>query len=68
MNNGSPLLTWDEAIAYCRLDTADCKSPRDTLRRYVNKKRLRTTRVGKFSFFLRSELDAFLEQQTGRGN
>jgi len=58
------LLTEEEAIRYLRLDTVDIKNPGETLRRYREEGKLRGTQVSKRVFFLRKELDRFLDLVT----
>jgi hypothetical protein len=60
----SPLLTEAEAIAYLRLDTIKIDDPAATLRRYRERGLLRGTQVSKKVFYLRDELDRFLEKLT----
>jgi hypothetical protein len=58
------LLSPDEAVRYLRLDEIDTKNPNETLERYRKLGRLKATQVSKRLFYLRSELDQFLETQT----
>ena len=58
------LLTESEAIRYLRLDTIEITNPSETLRRYRATGLLRGTQVSKRIFFLRTELDRFLERIT----
>jgi len=58
------LLTEDEAIRYLRLDTVGIDDPRATLQRYRKQNLLRGTQVSKKIFYLRRELDLFLEGVT----
>jgi hypothetical protein len=60
----SDLLTEDEAIDYLRLDTIDIADRKATLRRYREAQQLRGTQVSKRVFYLRKELDAFLDRAT----
>lgn len=60
----SPLLTEAEAIRYLRLDTVNVDDPSATLRRYRAMGFLRATQVSKRLFYLRHELDRFLERVT----
>lgn len=60
----SPLLTEAEAIQYLRLDTVNIADPSATLRRYREMGLLRATQVSKRVFYLRRELDRFLERLT----
>ena len=60
----SPLLTEPEAIRYLRLDTVNIANPSATLRRYREMGILRATQVSKRLFYLRQELDRFLERLT----
>ena len=58
------LLTEEEAVRYLRLDTITLKDPCETLRRYRERGLLRGTQVSKRVFYLRSELDRFLDRVT----
>ncbi len=58
------LLTEEEAIRYLRLDTIDIDNPGETLRRYRKENKLRGTQVSKKVFYLRKELDRFLDKVT----
>jgi hypothetical protein len=60
----SSLLTEEEAIEYLRLDTIDIADRKATLRRYREAQQLRGTQVSKRVFYLRKELDAFLDRAT----
>lgn len=60
----SDLLTEEEAIEYLRLDTIDIADRKATLRRYREAQQLRGTQVSKRVFYLRKELDAFLDRAT----
>jgi hypothetical protein len=58
------LLTEEEAIRYLRLDTINIENPSATLKRYRDMGLLRATQVSKRLFYLRTELDAFLQRLT----
>ena len=57
-------MTEDEAVRYLRLDLIDIKNPRETLQRYRKEGRLKGTQVSKKVFYLRKNLDLFLEAVT----
>jgi hypothetical protein len=58
------LLTEEEAIRYLRLHEIAIKNPEETLRRYRREGHLRGTQVSKRVFYLKHELDAFLNKMT----
>jgi hypothetical protein len=58
------LLTEDEAIRYLRLDLIGIKNPGETLRYYRKEGRLKGTQISKRVFYLREELDRFLNNVT----
>jgi hypothetical protein len=60
------LLTEDEAVRYLRLDLMDIKNPRETLRRYRKAGHLQGTQVSKRVFYLRKNLNRFLDTMTER--
>lgn len=60
------LLTAEEAVRYLRIDQIQIKSPLKVLARYRERGLLKGTQVSKTVFYLRKELDAFLERQTER--
>lgn len=62
----SDLLTEEEAIDYLRLDTIDIADRKATLRRYREAQQLRGTQVSKRVFYLKKELDAFLDKVTNQ--
>ncbi len=58
------LLTEAEAIRYLRLDIDGPKKPRNTLRYYREKKKLRGTKIGRKMRYSRKALDEFIEKMT----
>ena len=59
------LLTEEEAIRYLRLDTiGGLRNPKETLARYRANGKLRGTQVSKKIFYLRVELQRFLDRLT----
>ena len=58
------VLTEQEAIRYLRLDTVDIKNPSTTLRRYRELGLLKGTQISKRVFYLRRQLDSFLQRLT----
>ena len=58
------VLTEQEAIRYLRLDTVAIKNPAATLRRYRELGLLKGTQISKRVFYLRRQLDSFLQRLT----
>lgn len=58
------LLTVQEAIRYLRLDQIRIKNPKGTLEYYRKQGILKATQVSKCVFYLRPNLDAFLQTLT----
>ena len=59
----SPLMTFDEAIKYLRLDERGLKNPRQTIYNLRHAGKLLAVRVAGHLMFTKADLDAYIEYQ-----